>query len=355
MCSGHVADPMVIESAASITEVNVQESNADEQPKLVRRLRDLEMSLLSAPREVSAFRPVRKAMVPLVARAAADAVVVEYAGLAPLVQHRGSAQPWLLTLHNLASEMAAQEAAITAGRRQRWLFQRDALAARRWEQNIVTRYDSVIAVSEADAEQLGSERGVKVDVVPNGVDLGGSPTPLPVHPVVVFTGALYTGPNRDGIRWFCRDVWPLVRADLPEAQLLVVGARPGSDVLELSQHPGVEVFADVPETRSYLDLARVAIVPLRIGSGTRLKALESMAAGRPVVGTTIGLGGLGLVDGRHAIFADRPADLAAAITRVLLDDLWAANLASNGRKLVEELYGWDSIGALFAETVLATL
>lgn len=218
---------------------------------------------------------------------------------------------------------------------------------------MVSRYDRVIAVSEADAQVLQPADPGKVTVVPNGVELRDStPAGLPADPVVVFTGALYTGPNRDGIGWFCREIWPIVLRDRPDARLLIVGSRPTPDVERLAGDPGVELIPDVPEIWGYLDRARVAIVPLRIGSGTRLKALEAMAAARPVVGTSIGLEGLGLVDGHHAAFADDPVSFAAAINRALSDESWAAALAKNGLRMVEDQYGWQSIGANFADTVL---
>jgi glycosyltransferase involved in cell wall biosynthesis len=346
---------MVREAAASVTEVGVAETDRSSQPRARRRLGDLATALSSRPREVVAFGPVRRALAPFVAEAAGSTVVVEFAGLAPLVSRRGPGQRWILTLHNLGSTMAAQEADVVAGRRQRWLHRRDAAAAARWEQAIVRRYDRVIAVSEADARVLDAAGGRNVAIVPNGVDLGGGPPePLPPVPSVVFTGALYTGPNHDGIVWFCRKVWPLVRRDVPAATLIIVGARPGPDILQLAGRDGVEVHADVASVRPFLDQARVAVVPLRVGSGTRLKALEAFAAGRPVVGTTIGLDGLGLVPDRHAAFADGPDQLAGAVVRALTDDRWSAELASEGRQLVEDRYAWDAIGSLFADTVLGT-
>ena len=340
-------------AAVTVTEVGVLERDRSSQGRLVRRLGDLTTAVLARPREVAAYAPVRKALAPFIAGAPGCVVVVEYAGLAPLVARRFPGQRWVLTLHNLGSTMAAQEADVTPGRRQRWLHRRDATAAARWERAILDRYDQVIAVSEADARVLDGGGRHGLAVVPNGVDLGGpAPEPLPRDPTVVFTGALYTGPNRDGIIWFCRDVWPIVRRGVPTAKLVVVGARPGPEVCDLGGRDGVEVRADVPAVRPFLDRARVAVVPLRVGSGTRLKALEALAAGRPVVGTTIGLDGLGLVPGRHAAFADDPEALAAAVVRALEDDEWAAGLAAEGRRLAEERYGWDAIGRLFVDTVL---
>lgn len=353
VCSRTVEDPIVRGCVASLTELGVLEIDGADQPKILRRMRDLVTATGSTPREVAAFAPVRRAMSKVLADRPISTVVVEFAGLAPLIALRSPGERWVLTLHNLGSVMARQESAVAPGRRQRWLYRRDAAVAARWERDIVRRFDQVVCVSEADRLVLdpGGECGVAV--VPNGVGLAPvSNAAVPSEPVVVFTGALYTGPNRDGIRWFCREVWPSIRSELADAVLWIVGSRPGPDVMSLADCPGVEVLPDVAEVRPYVERARVAVVPLRVGSGTRLKALEAMSAGRPVVGTTIGLDGLGLVDGRHAVFADAPEQFADAVCRVLIDDASAASLAAEGRRFVEERYAWEPIGQLFAATVL---
>jgi glycosyltransferase involved in cell wall biosynthesis len=239
---------------------------------------------------------------------------------------------------------------LLSGRRQ-WLHQRDAVIARRWEQRIASQFDQLIVVSEDDADTLGGSN-TQVLIIPNGVDVGQyRPAPLPAAPRIVFTGALYTLPNRDGIRWFCEEVLPLIQVAHPEVELDIVGSRPNPIVTALGSIPGVSVHADVPQISSYLDAARVVIVPIRVGSGTRLKALEGMAAGRPIVGTTIGLGGLDLVDGRHALFADDAPAFAKAVGAVLSDDRLASSLAAEGRSLVERTYAWPSIGERFVDAL----
>src|SRR5207302_11444148 len=107
-----------------------------------------------------------------------------------------------------------------------------------------------------------------------------------------------------------------------------------------------------PVTAPCLARARVALVPLRIGSGTRIKALDAMAAGRPVVGTTIGLGGLELERGRHALIEDEPCAMASAIVELLTDDELARRLAADGRDFVERRYGWQRIADGFVEVLL---
>lgn len=348
--SGPVRDPAVRSAVACLEEVGVAEEGLGDRPRWARRTRDLRLAVGGLPREVAAFSQVRKAVAGTVSSTTADVVLVEYAGLAPLVGGRRPGQRWLLTMHNVLSVMAAQEAAVAPARRQRWLHSRDARNARRWERLTAARYDQVIAVSADDALALGGEAAV----VPNGVDVERlRPTPLPPEPTVVFTGALYTGPNRDGLLWFCREVWPIVLRQNPSAAFVVAGSRPGAEIIALGLLPGVSVHPDVPDTAPHLAAARVAVVPLRIGSGTRLKALEAMACGRPVVGTAAGLGGLCLEDGRHAVFADDPAAFAAAVCRALDDRQWAESLGRAGRRLVEQRYDWRLIGQGFVDVVLS--
>ena len=190
-------------------------------------------------------------------------------------------------------------------------------------------------------------------VIPNGVDTQRfTPSPVPEGPELVFTGTLSWHPNIDGLEWFCTRVFPLVRAQCPRARFTIVGREPLPEVHALARLPGVSLDADVPSVLPHLRRARVAVVPLRVGSGTRLKALEAMAAGRPVVGTTLGLAGLGVDAGRHALVADEPHALAEALVVVLQDDAIAARLATEGARLARDEFSWDVIGRRYVDAVL---
>jgi glycosyltransferase involved in cell wall biosynthesis len=276
-----------------------------------------------------------------------DVVCVEHHQLAPLLSRRHSNR-WVLTLHNLASQISAQQAAIAPGRRQAWLWERDSARARRLEQWALDAYDEVIVVSQEDAEALGGE----VTVIPNGVDLERfRPTPLPSEPRLLFSASFNYPPNVDAAQWLCDEILPLVRAEVPEVALDLVGRNPVPEVEALAATSGVELHANVPSIMPYVQAARVSVVPLRVGSGTRLKALEAMAAGRPLAGTSLGLEGVGLEPGRSAAIAEAAAGLAEAIVALLRDDERARAQAEAALEAVQP-FAWERIGADFVETIL---
>lgn len=261
----------------------------------------------------------------LLAATAYDVVLVEHLGLAPLMR-LAPAQRWVLDVQRVPSRDVAQQLAQSPRGRKRWLARVELAASRRLERSAMGAASAVLCVSREDADALG-----RCDaLVPNGVDLTHwtGLRPLPAAPAVVFTGSFDYGPNVDGALWFCGEVWPLVRQLVPGATLSLVGRRPTAQVAALAGRDGVFVNADVPDVRPFIEAARVAVVPLRFGSGTRLKALEAAAAGRVLVGTTVGLEGLGLTDGVDALVADDTAGLATAVQRALVDDGLAGRLTA---------------------------
>ncbi len=217
------------------------------------------------------------------------------------------------------------------------------------------RYDRTIVCSAEDRAALlthspGAE--ARIEVIPNGVDVDHfRPTPIPANPRLLFPGTLGYAPNVDAALWLCAEVWPRVRAACPGAQLGLVGRDPAPEVTALGTLAGVSVHANVRSTAPYYEDARTVVVPLRIGTGTRLKALEAMAAGRPVVGTSIGLEGLDITDREQALVANDAAGLASAVIESFSDDPLAARLAAAGRAHVEQRFGWDRISGDFVELV----
>ncbi len=183
-------------------------------------------------------------------------------------------------------------------------------------------------------------------VVPNGYTADWpAPTTRPSvpDPVILFVGGLTYEPNADAARWFAGSVFPMVRQRFPGARFRVVGR--GGDELEaeFAGRPGVEIVGGVDDLRPELDSASVAVVPLRAGSGTRLKVIEALANRLPVITTTIGCEGLDVEDGRHCLIADDEAGLAEAVARVLEDESLRARLADEGEALFLRQYRWSTI------------
>jgi glycosyltransferase involved in cell wall biosynthesis len=349
--AGRLEDERTRAALAGITEVDLP-ARPPPSTRTRRRLDDLRRVLVERqPADVVENRPRLRGLADqLRALGQFDLVCVEHDRIGPLVAQRGTTGGrWALTLQNLASERKRHELALARTRRQRWLYRRELADARRFEAAMADAYDAVFVPSDADATALG--RGAVI--VPNGVDTDRfRPTQLPDAPVLVCTGTLSWGPNIDGLVWFCTTVLPLVRERVPDVRLDIVGRQPLPEVEALGRLPGIAVHADVPSVVPWLERSRVAVVPLRIGSGTRLKALEAMAAGRPVAGTTVGLEGLGIEAGVHAVVADDPSSLAARVVRLLVDDEFAERLARVGADHARGNFAWDTIGRRFVDALL---
>jgi glycosyltransferase involved in cell wall biosynthesis len=149
-------------------------------------------------------------------------------------------------------------------------------------------------------------------------------------------------PNIDGAGWFVREVLPLIRRELPDATLRVIG-RNAEAVTHLGAMAGVEIVGEVDDMEVALRGVDIEVIPLRFGAGTRLKAVEAFANRLPVVSTAIGVEGLAVSHGRELLIADEPADLASAVVELCRDPGARVRLASNAEALYESDYRWSSI------------
>jgi polysaccharide biosynthesis protein PslH len=207
------------------------------------------------------------------------------------------------------------------------------------------RMDAILTTSRREAAIIGRVRAMRgVFVVPNGVDTEYlQPSMLASRPgSIVFTGLMAYRPNADAVRWFTHEMLPRIRASRPDVTFTVVGKDVPAEVAALVGD-GVTVTGWVADVRPYLSQAEIVVVPLRAGSGTRIKILEAFAMGRPVISTTIGAEGIEARPGDDLFIADTPVEFADAVVRLLDDPAAAARLARSGRKLVERLYAWSGI------------
>jgi glycosyltransferase involved in cell wall biosynthesis len=214
---------------------------------------------------------------------------------------------------------------------------------------VYRRADAVIAITTEDRDALESAGGMPpLDLIPNLL-VGRPRDDRPRAREALFVGGFKHAPNIDGIVWFAREVWPRVRAEVPDARLTVVGSYPTPEVLALGQVDGIEVVGQVPDTGPYLDRAAVSVAPLRFGAGMKGKVGEAMVSGLAVVTTTIGAQGLGATSGEHLIVADDPEAFASGLVGLLLDPSRAERIGRAGRALAESLCSPGSAGARLEE------
>jgi len=218
-----------------------------------------------------------------------------------------------------------------------------------YETRMVEEADAVTVVSEADGEALRRiAPDLETTVVSNGIELSEytvAPMPdLTDSPTLVFTGKMDYRPNIDAVLWFGREVLPLVLAQSPNIRFQIVGMNPHPRLDELRANPNIEITGVVDDVRPFISRAAVYVIPMRVGGGTRFKALEAMATGKTIVSTTLGVEGIPIADGCELLLADTPAAMATAIQRLLNDDgALHAELGRRARAFVEAHYGWAQI------------
>jgi glycosyltransferase involved in cell wall biosynthesis len=260
--------------------------------------------------------------------------------------------PRILFQHNVESvifERHYRERKLGPGKAYLYLQWRKLLA---YEGQAAHWFDHNIMVSDEDVATMDKLYGAKnCSSIPTGVD-GDFYKPTgqegPGHDLV-FTGSMDWLPNVDGITWFAREILPLLRKELP-VKVWVVGRKPAPEVKALAdKNADIEVTGTVDDVRPYMGRARVYIVPLRIGGGTRMKIFEAMAMALPVVSTRIGAEGLPLTDGKDIALADEPADFAARILQLLRNQEQRRALGAAGRTLVTEKFSHEGVARRFTE------
>jgi glycosyltransferase involved in cell wall biosynthesis len=252
----------------------------------------------------------------------------------------------VLSLHNVAFEQYRRMARLDCGIPARVGYRLKSSIMRRAEMGYVRRFDCCVTVSIAESDLLTDLLPpVRPVVIENGVDCTALQPLLPAPPAaLLFAGVMDYPPNADAVVFFCRRILPLIRSRVPDVNLFIVGHSPPPRVVALAREPGVAVTGHVEDMRDYYARSSVAIVPLRAGGGTRLKIMESMALGRPVVSTTIGCEGLDVQDNVHLLIADDPTHFAECVVRLLLEPVLRDRISAEARLLVEQRYDWPAIG-----------
>jgi len=276
-----------------------------------------------------------------------DIVQVEESILAPYADAipPGAATRTVLTFHNIHFVQARRIASVEPHAFGRIWGRTKAAWMRSYEPRLARRFHRSIAVTEADKTALAATvPGTPIDVLPNGVDTGElRPLPAPDGgPAILFVGSMNYRPCIDAAVWLVQDILPLLRQRLPGVNVWIAGRNPAPEVKVLAA-ADVHVTGAVPDVEPFYRKTAVTVVPLRAGGGSRLKILESMALGRPIVTTAIGAEGIALRDGQEALFAEDPAQFVNAILRLVEDPALWHSIAANARRYVETHHDWNAI------------
>jgi glycosyltransferase involved in cell wall biosynthesis len=263
--------------------------------------------------------------------------------------------PWVVTAHNVESVIWQRYAETEENPMKRWYVRRQWRKFERFERWAFAHAHWAVAVSEADADLIRTRMGgtEQTEVVDNGVD---TQFFRPQRDVdrdpykVAFVGSLDWRPNQDAVKLLLDDIFPKVRAAEPRATLAVVGRHPPDWMTEAAKRmSGVTVHGSVPDVRPYLATCGMTVVPLRVGGGSRLKILESLATATPVVSTRVGAEGLRLEPGEHLTVTLDETGIADALVRTMRDPDAAADQADEGRRLVLREYDWGPLAAKLDE------
>jgi polysaccharide biosynthesis protein PslH len=286
-----------------------------------------------------------------IAKLARDADVVHF-DMLPLMRYADAVPagiPIVYNAHNVEHVLLETRARMHPGWAVKQFLQAQLQRLLAFERRACRRANLVLACSGTDAQQLRTLAPMtRVAIVPNGVDLDGNrPVAAPAgarhKSQLVFVGQMGWFPNRDGVEWFLHDVLPRILIARPEAEFVLVGKADGLEVpADIASHVTLTGF--VPDLRPYVHAAAVYVVPLRAGSGTRLKVLEAMALGKAIVTTSIGSEGIVLRDGRSALYADDAVAFANAVVSLLESPPLRRQLGTAARACAESHYGWDAIG-----------
>ncbi len=292
----------------------------------------------------------------LLAHNSFDVVIVEGIEMVPYALpylSRKGRPRFVYDAHNAEADL--QWSAFRADVRQprRWLPAIYSLLQtaklRAYEHKILQGFDLVCAVSDTDVEILQKLGGKRPLFLPNGIDttavapnsaVSAADMNKRAGPHLVFTGKMDFRPNVDALLWFTDEILPRITTERGKPTLWVVGQSLHPSLEPLRHHPQIILTGRVPAVEPYIAGADIVVVPLRMGSGTRLKVLQALSMAKPVVGTSLGCAGLGLRHEEHLLLADDPAAFAAAISRLLDNPPLGQTLARNARAHIQQQFDW---------------
>lgn len=253
----------------------------------------------------------------------------------------------ILDQHNIEYELLERRVPVQTNPFKRTALAIEARRYRRYELAVSEQFDMIFTTSDRERDQLkGMLHRPLIATLPNSIDTNyfALRPSEPTTNEITFVGTTHVDANRDGIIYFMEQIFPLIERYVPDVRFTIVGGKPPAEIREYGKRPNVEVTGFVDDVRPYMARAKVMVVPLRSGGGTRLKILEGLSFGVPTVSTSIGAEGIDVVDGTHILLADTPEHFAAQVVMLLKNPSQAAGLRQPGRDLAVERYSWQAIG-----------
>lgn len=294
-----------------------------------------------------------------------DVVVVDFVHTA-LVCPDSFEIPSVVFTHNVEAEIYRRQAERADKPWMRAVWRSQAKKMHRFEADNLKRFDTVIAVSDRDAEQFNKNFGVPhTATIPTGVDIvhhspadsarEGDLTSQAAE--LVFTGSMNWLPNIEGLEWFLAESWPKIAEACPGVKLKVIGRNPDEGLVQAAKRAGAnwEFTGFVDDVRPHIHGGDLSIIPLRIGGGTRLKAYEAMALGSPLVSTALGVEGLPIDDGTHCLIADTAEAFADACIDLLRDGGKRGNIRDAARQVVVDRFSSKKVAEVFETICLDTM
>lgn len=258
----------------------------------------------------------------------------------------------VLDLQNIEHELLLRRARVEQQLIKRIAVELEARKFQIEEMTICRSFDMLFTPSNREMVQMRQLLGHdEIYALPNSIDpdFFALRQHIPQEPAIAFIGATHVDANRDGVRYFMDEIYPIVIKQIPDLYVYIVGGKPSQDIRNYAKLPRVEVTGYVKDVRDYMARVRALIVPLRSGGGTRLKILEGLSYGVPTISTGIGAEGIDVVDGKHILIGDTPESFARQVVFAVRNDELQQTMSIAGRQLVDELYSWRSVGKILKQ------
>lgn len=273
-----------------------------------------------------------------------DILQVEYSSMGYMQLETDAVK--ILDAHNVEYDNFRRMAKVKWSILRKKFYQHEYETTFREEIQGFRRQDALFVTSERDKKLIAKDLPEKPQfVIPNGVDMEyfSSKNSREEPFSIVFTGAMKYIPNTDGMIYFLEEIFPLIKKQVPQAKVYIVGSQPPAK-LKAYASDSVKITGFVDDVRPYIDKASVFVVPLNMGSGTRLKVLEALSMQKPVVSTSVGCEGIDVEDGKHLLIRDNPKEFADAVIQLFEDKNQKHRLIEYGFELMKQKYDWKVVG-----------